>query len=339
MKKIPVEKAVGTVLAHDITRIVPGQFKGVAFKKGHVVKEEDIPELLKLGKRNLYTLDLKDDQLHENDAALRICRAICGPGLEWTAPREGKSSIVNREPGLLRIDVGGLQRINMLGDSIVSTLKNNTPCRESRTVAATRIIPLVIKRKRIERLEAIATRHGPILQVRPFRSLKVGGVVTGSEIFKGLIKDEFDRFVGRKVVEYGSLMAKKILAPDDADAIAEALLRLRAAGCDLILTTGGLSVDPDDVTRLGVRRAGGRKMVYGSPVLPGAMFLYAELDGVPVLGLPACVYYHPTTIFDLVLPYVLAGERITRRLLAAMGHGGLCLTCDDCRFPDCHFGR
>jgi hypothetical protein len=339
MKKIRVENAVGTVLGHDLTRIVPGRFKGVAFKKGHVIQAADIPELLKLGKRSLYVLELTADQLHEDDAALRICRAVCGPGLEWTAPREGKSTIINREPGLLKVQVAGLRRLNMLGDSIVSTLKNNTPCRVSRSVAATRIIPLCIQLKRIERLEAIASRFGPILQILPFRSLRVGAVVTGSEIFNGMIKDEFDRFVGQKVIAYGSLMVDKILTPDDAGAIAEALHALKAQDCDLILTTGGLSVDPDDVTRLGVRRAGGRKMVYGSPVLPGAMFLYAELGGTVVLGLPACVYYHPTTIFDLVLPRVLAGESVTRRLLADMGHGGLCLDCESCRFPDCHFGR
>lgn len=338
MKKIPVEKAVGTVLAHDITRIEPGRFKGVGFKKGHIVREADVPELLRLGKRHLFVLDLPTGTLHEDEAALRIAAAVCGPGLRWTAPSEGKSTILAEADGLLKIDVKTLTRINGLGNLILSTLKTNHPCQRDQAVAATRIIPLVIPTRRIERLEAIAAA-APVLSLRPYRPLRVGAVVTGSEIYSGLIPDGFDTWVGAKIRAFGSEVVRKILVPDDVAKIAAAIGELKALHCDLIVATGGLSVDPDDVTRCGVRRAGARLIAYGSPVLPGAMFLYALLEGTPILGLPACVYYHRTTVFDLVLPRILAGETLSRREIAAMGHGGLCLNCDTCRYPICFLGR
>jgi hypothetical protein len=339
MKKIKVENAVGMLLAHDITRILPGTSKGVAFKKGHVVREEDIPALLKLGKRHLFVLRLSAAQLHEDDAAVRIAAAVSGPGLRWTEPSEGKSSIMSLTGGLLKINVPALLKVNRLGDVVLSTLKNNFPCHKDQVVAATRIVPLTVRARKIERLERIAAAARPLLTVRPFRRLKVGAVVTGTEIYDGLIPDEFDRHVGEKIREFGSRVVKKILAPDDPARIAAAITELRSIGSEVIVTTGGLSVDPDDVTRKGVLKAGARMVAYGSPILPGAMFLYALLDGVPILGLPACVYYHASTIFDLMLPKVLAGDAITRPEIAAMGHGGLCLNCRQCRFPVCPFGK
>lgn len=339
MRKIGVEKAVGSVLAHDITRIVPGKSKGVGFKKGHVVREEDIPELLKLGKRHLYVLSLSKSRLHEDDAALRIAAAVCGPGLRWTEPSEGKSSIISRIDGLLKVNAPALLKINRLEDVILSTLKNNFPCRRDQIVAATRIIPLTTRVATIARLERIAAKAGPVVEVLPFRALKVGAVVTGSELFSGLIKDEFDKHVGDKIRGYGASVVKKILTPDDPRVIASAVSELADLGCELIVTTGGLSVDPDDVTRQGVLHSGAHMVAYGSPILPGAMFLLALLGSATILGLPACVYYHTSTIFDLILPRVLAGDPVTRDEIAAMGHGGLCLNCEVCRFPVCPFGK
>jgi hypothetical protein len=337
--KIKTENAVGTILAHDITRIIPGKFKGVGFKKGHMVSEADISELLKIGKRHIYVLNLSEDQLHEDDAALRIAPAICGANLKWTKPCEGKSSILTRRQGLLKVNVKGLTRINKLGNVIVSTLKTNFPCTQGQRVAATRIIPLLVGKNKIERLESLAQQYHPILQLKPFRKLRFGGVVTGSEISNGLIKDEFDRYVAQKAENYGCKFIKKIIVPDEPKLIADAVLDLKQEGCELILTTGGLSVDPDDVTRTGVKKTGAKIVAYGSPVLPGAMFLYALLGRTTILGLPACVFYHPTTIYDLILPQVLAGEPITPHEIAEMGHGGLCMDCDSCRFPGCSFGR
>jgi hypothetical protein len=338
MKTIRTEDAVGTVLAHDMTRIIPGEFKGVGFKKGHVVREEDIPELLKIGKANLYVLDLDEDELHEDDAALRIAEAVCGAHLSWTAPREGKSAIISDCDGLVRIDSEALLRINKVPDVILSTLKNGYPCEKGQKIAATRIVPLTTHADNIEQVETICRPGRPILTVAPFRKLKVGGVVTGTEVFQGLVPDGFDRFVARKFQKYGCEYHRKILVPDDPEQIARAILELEAQGCELIVTTGGMSVDPDDVTKVGVRKSGAEVITYGSPVLPGAMFLYARLGDVPILGLPACVYYAPTTIYDLMLPRVLAGETINEDTIAAMGHGGMCLDCKVCHFPNCSFG-
>ena len=337
--KIKTENAVGTILAHDITRIIPGKFKGVGFKKGHIVQWEDIPELLKIGKRHIYVLNFSEDCLHEDGAALRIAPAICGKNLTWTQPSEGKSDIHSQKEGLLKVNVKGLSRINKLGNVIVSTLKTNFPCAKGQRVAATRIIPLLIAKRKIEKLESLAQLYQPILQLMPFRKLRVGGVVTGSEISNGLVKDEFDKYVAQKAKDYGCEFEKKIIVPDEPQSIANAVTELKRLDCELILTTGGLSVDPDDVTKSGVKTSGAKIIAYGSPVLPGAMFLYALLENTTILGLPACVFYHQTTIYDLILPRVLAGEQLTANEIADMGHGGLCTDCNTCRFPNCSFGK
>lgn len=339
MRKIKIENAVGTVLAHDITRIIPGKFKGVGFKKGHIVRKRDLSELQKLGKQSLYVLELRKDQCHEDDASQRIARAICGRNLRWTRPSEGKSNIVCKKAGLLKIDTKGLLKINRLDDIIISTLKNNLAVVKGQTVAATRIIPLIISQKKIEKLEALSEKHRPVLEILEFAKYKVGAVVTGSEIYQGIIKDEFDHYVGKKIVRMGSRVVKKARVPDDPAMIAAEILRMKRAGCNLIITTGGLSVDPDDVTRKGIKRTGAKVIFYGTPILPGAMFLYALLGDVPLLGLPACVFFHSYTVFDILLPRVMAGDSISKNEIAELGHGGLCMNCHECRYPVCTFGK
>jgi len=339
MKKISVEDAVGTVIAHDMTRIIRGKFKGVGFKKGHVVQKEDIPELLKIGKQYLYVLELGKDQLHENDAARRISTAISDQKLEFSEPREGKINISTPYAGLLKIDVDALLQVNKMESIIVATLKNNFPCKKGEIIAATRIIPLTIPAKNIEALEELAEKTGTILSVKPYRPLKVGAVVTGSEIFNGLITDDFGPSIGKKIIDAGCTLIKKILVPDEVKTISNAILKLKTLGCELIITTGGLSVDPDDVTRQGVIQSGADVIFYGSPVLPGAMLMISTLETIPVISLPACVFYFKRTVFDLVFPRLLAGEKISEDDIAAMGHGGLCMNCKVCHYPVCSFGR
>ncbi len=338
-KKIKVEDAIGMVLAHDMTRISRGEFKGVAFKKGHVVKEGDIPELLKIGKQTLYVLDLDETQLHEDDAAKRIAAAISHPDLDFTDPKEGKINIVTKTPGLLKIDVDALFQINKMDKIIVATLKNNFPCKKGEIIAGTRIIPLTIETERIEILEKTAAPLHPILSVKPFQRLKVGAVVTGSEVFNGLITDDFGPSIGKKIIDTGCTLEKKITVPDDEKLISNAVQALKDLGCDLVITTGGLSVDPDDVTRSGVLATGATEIFYGSPVLPGAMLMVSKLDGMDIISLPACVFYYQKTVFDLIFPRVLAGECISKDDIAAMGHGGLCMNCEVCHYPVCSFGR
>jgi hypothetical protein len=339
MKKIKVEDSVGTILAHDMTRIVRGEFKGVGFKKGHIVKKEDIPELLKIGKQYLYALDLGKDQLHEDDAAYRISRAISDKDLEFSEPREGKINIITKCAGLLKINVDALLKVNTMDSIIVATLKNNFPCKKGEIIAGTRIIPLTIPSKNIEALEDLAGKTDKILSIKPFKSLKVGAVVTGSEVHKGLITDDFGPSVGKKITDANCTLLKKIIVPDDITAISNAILELKDLGCEMIITTGGLSVDPDDVTRQGVISTGAQVTFYGSPVLPGAMLMVSMLGKIPVISLPACVFYYKHTVFDLILPRVLAGEKISEEDIAAMGHGGLCMNCEVCHYPVCSFGR
>jgi hypothetical protein len=338
MRKVKAQEAIGMVLGHDVTRIVPGAFKGAVLKKGHIVREEDVPVLLDTGNDYIYVLELPEGELHEDDAGMRLAQAIAGPGIAFDPPEEGKVPLQARWKGVLHIDVPLLTWINSQGAIIVATLHNHTPCQEGQMVAATRIIPLTIAEETIEAVEDRC--HGQVMiDILPYQLKKVGVVVTGNEVYHGRIKDSFDQMVGGKIKNYGAFVVEKLLAPDDAAQIARALLQVKESEAEVLLTTGGLSVDPGDVTRMGIKEAGAEIISYGTPVLPGAMFLYALLDGVPVLGLPACVFYYKTTIFDLIFPRVLAGEAITREGIIQMGHGGLCMGCEVCQFPVCPFGK
>jgi len=339
MRKVKVEDAVGMVLCHDITKIVPGEFKGPAFKKGHVVKQEDIEELLKLGKDHIYIWECGNDLLHENDAALRMAKAAIGEGVEYSQPSEGKVNITAARPGLLKIDVERLNEINMIDEISFATQHTNQVVEKGAVVAGTRAIPLVVKKEKIEAMESICAGGGPILKVKEIRKLKVALLTTGNEVYYGRIKDKFSPVVKKKVSRYGCEVVWHELAYDDADLIKEKIQAFISQGAQMVITTGGMSVDPDDVTPSGVKNTGAELVTYGAPVLPGAMFMLAYLGDVPILGLPACVMYYKATVFDLVLPRVLAGERINRKEIARMGHGGLCMSCPECRYPVCPFGK
>jgi molybdenum cofactor synthesis domain-containing protein len=338
MRKVKTPEAIGMVLGHDVTRIVPGKYKGAALKKGHIIQEEDIPLLLDTGNDYIYVLELNEGELHEDDAGMRLAQAMAGPGLVFEPPEEGKVPLQARWKGMVHIDVPLLTWLNSQGAIIVATLHNHTPCQEGQLVAATRIIPLTIAEETIKAVEDRCAGQS-MIDLLPYQFKKVGVVVTGNEVYHGRIKDSFDKMVGGKLKAYGASVLEKALAPDDAEQIAQAVRQVKDAGAEVILTTGGLSIDPGDVTRIGIKEAGAEIISYGSPVLPGAMFLYALLDGVPLLGLPACVFYYPTTIFDLIFPRVLTGETITREAIIQMGHGGLCMVCETCRFPICPFGK
>jgi hypothetical protein len=339
-KTVKLKDAVGLVLAHDVTEIRQGEFKGRAFKKGHRVRHKDLCHLQRLGKEHLFVLTLEEGYLHENDAAIAMARAFCGPNVGWEdEPREGKLNLVALVDGLLKVHVGGLTEINMLGDVMCATRHTNTLVKKGAVVAGTRAIPLVIKAADVEAAVAKAKTCGGVLEVKPLRRARVGLVITGNEVFTRLIEDRFESILRKKVDHIGSEVIGVAFAPDKPETIASEIRRLIEAGADLILTTGGMSVDPDDVTRQGIQQAGGDCHFYGAPVLPGAMFMTADIDNIPVIGVPACGLYHETTLLDLVLPRILAGERLDRRDIAGMGHGGLCLNCPECHFPHCPFGK
>lgn len=337
MKSVRVEDAIGMILCHDITKIVPGEFKGRAFKKGHIIKEEDVKELLSIGKEHIYVWEAKEGTLHENDAAIRLKDLVCGTGLEFGEIKEGKINFIAKKDGLLKIDKEELLKINMLGDIIVSTIHNNTPVKKGEIVGATRVIPLVIDEEKI--IEAEKTVKKGIINIEEIKGKKVFMITTGSEVYHGRIKDAFGPAVKKKLEYYGCELVNQKILPDDKDRIVEEIKRALKEGAEMIVCTGGMSVDPDDVTPTAIKECGADLVSYGAPVLPGAMFLLSYYGDIPILGLPGCVMYSKRTVFDLVLPRVLADEKLTMRDLALYGHGGLCLDCKVCTFPNCSFGK
>jgi molybdenum cofactor synthesis domain-containing protein len=340
IKTIKLEEAVGTKLAHDITEIRPGEFKGPAFRKGHTVCSEDICRMQRLGKNHLFVIDLEADEIHENEAAAILAGALAGEGVAWeNNPREGKINLYAARDGLLRVNPQALAAFNMVDEVMCATLHNHTQVKQGELVGATRAIPLVMKRAAIERAAAIARQNGAVLTVRPLLQAKAGLIITGNEVYHGLIRDRFAPVLTRKLEDLGSQAMALTFVPDDAGMIAGAIRLYLSQGCNLLLLSGGMSVDPDDVTRHAIRKAGATEMHYGSAVLPGAMFLVAYVGEVPLLGVPACALHHPVTALDLVLPRILAGEHIGKLELALLGHGGLCRNCPDCIYPRCPFGK
>ncbi|KAF0144431.1 MAG: molybdopterin binding domain protein [Nitrospirae bacterium] len=386
VKTIPVNEAVGTVLAHDITEIRPGEFKGRAFRKGHIIREKDVCHLQRLGKEHLFVLNIADDEMHEDDAAHAIAKALMGAGVVIKGePKEGKIDIIAARDGLLRVNKEALLEFNMMGDVMCATLHDNTVVKKGQTVAGTRAIPLVVKKKVIEAAVAIANSvkaskyqsikysdpvtlcHSDascsgVVEVKGLRRPRAGIVITGNEVYYGRIKDAFAPVITKKIEEMGGEIVGVYYAPDEEEFISARLRELIEMGADLLITTGGMSVDPDDVTRFAIRKLGATDMTYGSAMLPGAMFLVAYISReqraegiehrdnivvpcairhavIPILGIPACGMYSKTTVFDIILPRILAGEKIGRKQLAELGHSGLCIRCDVCHYPLCHFGK
>jgi len=337
---IPVAQAVGMVLPHDITEIVKDEFKGRAFRKGHIIRPEDVEHLRRLGKEHIYVLQLGPDEIHENEAALLLAEALAGGNVDYSPEIvEGKVSLKATVDGLLKIDREALHRFNLLGEGMCAPLQDNPPVRQGEQVAAARLIPLVTGRRVVAAAVATARAGEPVVRVLPLATVRAGLVITGNEVFHGRIEDRFEQVLRDKLTGLESTVGPVRFAPDDPALIAAAIRTCLEDGAELIVTSGGMSVDPDDVTRLGIKMAGAEAMVYGTPVLPGAMFLVGRIDSVPVLGVPACGMFHKITVLDLVLPRLLTGETIGREELAMLGHGGLCRQCSPCRYPACSFGK
>ena len=326
-------------MAHDHTRIGPGKFKGAAFRRGHVVRRNDIPKLWDLGKKQVYILKLERGEIHEDQAARRLGRALAGRGLRLRGPREGKIDFLTKYSGLLKVNTSALEKINSIGSIIVSTRHNRTTTRPGEIVGGTRIIPLTIQEAKIKKMEEIGRKEGPVLEILPFRSKKVGVIVTGSEIYEKRIQDRSAAIVRKKVEAFGSRVVREVVVPDEVPRIADEVRKMKKSGCQVIIATGGLSVDPDDVTLAGIRQSGAEVVFYGVPVLPGSMTAYARLGKTVILGAPACVVHDPITALDLFLPRILAGDPISKQEIARLGHGGLCWKCSVCRFPVCPMGK
>ena len=342
MREIRTEDAVGHVLCHDITQIIKDKKKGVLFRKGHVVREEDIPELLKVGKEHLFVWENKEGILHENEAAQILYEISAGSHMHGSEVKEGKIELIADLDGLLKIRREALNRVNRLGEMMIASRHGDFPVKKGDKIAGTRIIPLVIEEEKMNRAKEAAGEM-PIFEILPFRERKTGIIATGSEVSKGLIQDTFTPVLEEKLGEYSSKVIGKTTPGDEKERITADILEFIGNGADMVICTGGMSVDPDDRTPGAIRDTGAQVITYGAPVLPGAMLMlaYYEKDGrrIPVLGLPGCVMYAKRTVFDLILPRLMAEDPISAEELAALGEGGLCLNCNVCTFPNCGFGK
>lgn len=338
-KSVPLEDAVGMMLAHDMTQIIPGEFKGPAFKKGHVIKEEDVSQLLDMGKQNIYVFDPNDGFLHENDAAIRIANAACGRGIRLTEPSEGRINFLSTASGLLKVNKEALLKINSVDDITFATIHGNQIVKPETGLAGTRIIPLATVEKNIAEVERICKEFYPVIDVTPFRNLKVGVVTTGSEVKSGRIKDKFGPVLKKKFANLNCDVIRQIFVDDDVEKTVAAINELINEGAELIALTGGMSVDPDDLTPSSIRATGAKVITYGAPVYPGAMFMLGYLGDIALVGLPGCVMYHKASIFELTVPMIVAGEEVTKEYISSLGHGGFCSSCKECRYPVCGFGK
>ena len=338
MKKIKTTEAVGYILQHDITEIIPGEFKGRAFKKGHIITEEDIPHLLRLGKDHIFVFELGEDKIHENEGAMILGKLGQGENISLGSEiKEGKINFNSSINGILKVDSEKLFELNMLGEISFATLPNNIPVKKGELVGGARIIPLVIEREKMDRAKALI--KSPILNVRPYKKYKVGIITTGNEVFYGRIEDKFGPVILEKLKPYNSEIIGQALCPDDKEIIKEKAREFLDKGATMIIFTGGMSVDPDDMTPTSIIELGGELISYGAPVLPGSMFLLSYLGDIPMMGLPGCVMFAKKTVFDLVLGRVMTGERLTKADIMRYATGGLCQSCEVCHYPNCTFGK
>ncbi len=340
MKLMKTEEAVGQVLCHDITQIIKGVTKDAVFRKGHVIKEEDIPVLLSVGKDHIYIWENNENMLHENDAAQILYDMCKNDHMRPSEVKEGKIELIAECDGLLKIKTEKLNAVNALGEMMIASRHGNFPVKAGDKLAGTRIIPLVIEKEKMKRAKEVAGDE-PIFEIKPFLKKKAGIVTTGNEVYYGRIQDTFTPVIEEKLSEYDVEIIGHELSDDNPEHITAGIEKLLKEGANMVICTGGMSVDPDDKTPLAIRNTGADMVTYGAPVFPGAMFLLAYYgeNNIPIMGLPGCVMYSKRTIFDLILPRVMAGEVLKKEDIDVLGEGGLCLSCPVCTFPNCGFGK
>jgi molybdopterin biosynthesis enzyme len=337
LRKVKVEDAVGLILAHDVTRIVPGEVKEVAFKRGRVIRKDDIEGFLDIGKAYVYVVeDGVEGLVHEEEAAFRMAKATATDDMEMLPAKEGRVTLKSRIDGLLSVNRSLLARMNQVKDVLFNTLPDKYPVRAGNEIAATRIIPLSIREETLQVAEEIAQKG--IIRIDPYRHMKGALVVTGSEVYSGRVADGSSR-VEERLTRHGLDLIGKTLVPDSVEQIREVIIGYIRKGAEIVITTGGLSVDPDDITKEAIEATGARIMTYGAPLFPGAMFLIARLGKRYIIGAPACVYYSSQTALDVLLPWILAERKITANDIRKLAYGGLCLHCPECHYPNCVFGK
>lgn len=339
MKSIGTREAVGQILCHDVTQIIRGVTKDALFRKGHKIREEDVPVLLNLGKDHVYIWEDNANMLHENEA-VEILASMCrNENMHAVGPKEGKIDLIADIDGLLIVDTGRLRQVNSLGEMMIATRVSGFTVKKGDKLCGIHIIPLVIEKEKMERAR-LAAGSGPLLKLLPLKQKKYGLIVTGNEVFHGRIQDTFTPVIQEKLAEYGCEMAAREVLDDDHENITTVINNMLGLGAEMVFCTGGMSVDPDDKTPLAIKNVAANVVSYGAPVFPGSMFMLAyTTDSRPICGLPGCVMYSKKTIFDLVLPWLLADVPVTAEWLAGLGNGGLCLDCHECHFPNCAFGK
>lgn len=339
MKKVTVEKAVGMILCHDITRIIPGEFKGRTFKKGHIIRKGDVEKLLDLGKEQIYIWEPKDGEVHEDEAALSIARAVAGKNIEYDVPKEGKSTLKSKERGLLKINSELLCRINSIKDISIASLPQNFIVERGQKLAGVRIIPLTTEEENLIQIEELCQGKGKVFEIIKYKELRAAIITTGNEIYKKRIQDKFGSVIRKKLEYFKAQYLGQTFCPDNIEEIKKEILHYKQQGADLIILTGGMSVDPDDLTPGAIRESGAKVVTYGAPVQPGNMFMMAYLGSTVLLGVPGCAMYYRTTILDVVLPRIFTGEILCKEDFIKMGERGFCLNCEVCRYPQCFFCR
>lgn len=337
MKKINVQDAIGMELCHDISEMNDG-FKGVAFKRGHIIREEDIEHMLRIGKQHIFVWEENAEEIHEDDCARRMAAMAPVEGAHYTEPAEGKVLLFADVRGMFRVNTQLLKKIDSIGDITICTLPDHYPVEVGARLASMRIVPLVTKEEQIIEAEQLCAKE-PLLRLLPYQHKKIGVIITGSEVYHGRIKDKFEPVVRTKMKHYPSEIVGITICDDDLDMIVNAAKQHLENGADFLIFTGGMSVDPDDLTPTAVRQLGADIITHGVPSQPGNMTLVAYLGDVPILGVPGAAIKLPTTIFDVLLPQVFAGEKITREELVGLAEGGLCQMCKACHWPNCTFGR
>ena len=338
MRRIPVEKAIGEILCHDMTAIEGGR-KYVAFRRGHVICERDIPQLLLMGKAHIFVWDPNVEEVHEDDAGLAGVKALAGSGVGFSGPSEGKFTLTATQDGLFTVNRAALRALNAVPDYTAATIPGDTPVRAGDRLAGVRIVPLVTQRSNVDQVEALGHIHGGILSVRSFLPLRVGIVITGGEVYSGAVADRFAPVLREKTAQFGGQILGVKVCPDDLAEIGQAAAEFLDQGMDLIFFTGGMSVDPDDLTPEAIRQTGAHVIVQGVPIQPGNMLMLAYLGDVALIGVPGAAIYHRITALDVILPQIFAGGRLTGADFSRLGEGGLCLACETCTYPVCYFGK
>lgn len=339
MKRVLLEQAVGCALGHDITEVDANrQLKMAVFRRGQIVREEDLAHLRRLGRNSLYVLDGTDDGLvHEDDAAIEVAPLAAGDYIAWDpVPVEGKINFRASIDGLFKVDVDRLYQVNALEIPSLPTIHNNLPVAKGKTVAAFRIIPLHCERQVVDAVRAILST--PLFHVKPYCRRKAAVIVTGTEVYEGRIQDAFVPLLRKKAALYGLTIMDTAVLPDDRAQIAATAEEFCSRN-DLVFVTGGTSVDPDDVTVAALRDAGVRCDLKGNPLQPGNNLTIGYRGGAAVCAIPAAAIFFSYTSLDVFLPRLMAGERIGKDEILRLAHGGLCHRCPTCHYPICPFGR